>query len=438
MSGTKIAQKKNSVFTIADQICAVLLALCPLLQHYVAPLYNAGITVMIVLAVYLMGRILMEAHTIKWRSLLFVALMVVYQVFRVINHGTSVAEFGQSGVFIVFVVAIALGKINLDTMLKACRAVCLLASGYLILQYVFYYLFKIHLQMAPTDLLIKSADQWVLVAQTGLAGVTGRVGNLYRPSAFFLEPSHMYIYAFPHLILLLFKEKITKKVLVMAGLISLGLVLTTSGMGIAAAVGVWGLFLIFRDERDGTFSFKNILRKRNLIAMGLLIVGFIGAVVCVPFVRSAVLRVFVPGATGSTAITGRVSGAWSYIAPMTFWQWIWGVADNTNGITTNFPGLLDALYRHGLIGVVLSYELYVKCMTKLPLAYKLMGAVILITSLFSGHTHSLVGMMYFLLVLMSGFACVDEDKSPIQIYTIPGRDTILSRMFKKKESTDNV
>ena len=44
MSGTKIAQKKNSVFTIADQICAVLLALCPLLQHYVCVLYNAAIT----------------------------------------------------------------------------------------------------------------------------------------------------------------------------------------------------------------------------------------------------------------------------------------------------------------------------------------------------------------------------------------------------------
>lgn len=437
MSEIGIAQKKNSLFTITDHICAVLLALCPLLQHYIAPLYNMAITVMIVIAAYLILRILLDVHNVKWGAIAFVAVMVAYQIFRVVNHGTTVAEFGQSGVFIVFILAVALGKINLDTMLKACRAVCLLASGYLILQYVFYYLFKIHLQMAPTDLLIKSADQWVLVAQTGLAGVTGRVGNLYRPSAFFLEPSHMYIYAFPHLILLLFKEKITKKVLLMAGLISLGLILTTSGMGIAAAAGIWGLFLVFRDERDGTFSFKNILRKRNLIAMGLLAVGFIGATVCVPFVRSAVLRVFIPGATGSTAITGRVSGAWSYIEPMTFWQWIWGVADNTNGITTNFPGLLDALYRHGLIGVVLSYELYVKCMVKLPLAYKLIGAVILITSLFSGHTHSLVGMLYFLLVLMSGFACVDQDKSPIQSYTIPCRDTVLSRIFKKKESADN-
>lgn len=437
MSEIGIAQKKHSLFTIADHICAVLLALCPLLQHYIAPLYNMAITVMIVIAAYLILRIFLDVHNVKWGAIAFVAVMVVYWIFRVVNHGTTVAEFGQSGVFVVFVLAVALGKINLDTMLKACRAVCLLASFYLIFQYIFYYGFKIHLQMAPTDLLVKSADQWILVAQTGITGVTGRVGNLYRPSAFFLEPAHVYLYMFPHLILMLFNDKITKKVLAMAAMISLGMVLTTSGMGIAAVGGIWALFLIFRDERDGSFRLANILRKRNLIALGILVLGFAGAMVCVPFVRSAVLRIFVPGSTGTTAIGGRVNRAFDLVMTMESWQWLYGMADNTHGLGIHMPGILDVLYRHGIIGTLLSYELYVKCTCKLPLAYKLMGAVILVTSLFSGHTHSLVGMLYFMLVLMSGFNYVDKERASICTYSTPTGDTVFSHLFKKKAKAEN-
>lgn len=423
--------KRNNALSYLDCLFAALLAFCPILQHYRAPLFNAAITVLALMAGYLCVRLVQDVRSIEWRRLCFVAVMVVYQVFRIVNHGTSITELGQSTVFIVFTVAIALGKINLAFMLKVCRNVCLLASAYLVLQYIFFYLFEIHLQVVPTELLIPTADQWILGAESGLAGVTGRVSSLYRPSAFFLEPAQVYLYMFPHLILLLFNEKITKKVLAMAALISLGMVLSTSGMGIAAAGGIWALFLIFRDERDGTFRFKNILRKRNLIAIGILLVGAIGAVLFVPFLNDAVMRILVPGQTGSTAITGRLSKALELVSTMSPGQWFFGVADNTHGIEFHIPGFLDVLYRHGVIGMLLSYELFVHCLFKVKFSHKLVCLVILITSFFSAHTHSTVGMLYFLMVLVSGFADMEDSRWQIRAYQAPSDKLLINRLCAK-------
>lgn len=429
MNKDSLRMQKDPVLVTVDRLCAILLALCPLLQHYVSPLFNVGITVMVLVAGYLMARMLLGVAHFRWSYLGFVTPMIVYQVFRVVNHGTTVTELGQSMVFIVFMLAVAFGAIDTKMLLKACRFVCLLAAGFLVLQYVFFYLFDIHLQVVPTQYLIPMADKWVLVAESGLAGITGRIGSLYRPSAFFLEPSHAYLYMFPHVILLLFNEKITKKTLSMALLISLGVLLTTSGMGIAAIVGTWGLFLVFRDERDGTFHLKNILRKRNLIAMGLLVMAFVGAVVFIPSIQQAVLRIFIPGATGKTAIDGRVDNALELVKNMTPIQWVFGISDNTHDVSAHMPGAMDILYRHGLVGLLLSYELYVKCVCKLPIAYKLVGAVVLVTSLFSAHTHSTVGMLYYVLILMNGFHYVSREKCRVEPYAEPHSGHLLYRLY---------
>lgn len=203
----------------------------------------------------------------------------------------------------------------------------------------------------------------------------------------------------------------------MALLISAGMICSTSGMGIGATMGIWGLFLILRDERDGSFSIKNVFRKRNLIAAAILVVVFLVAVQNISFLRRAVTRIIVPGKTGSTAISGRTAKALELVSTMTVKQWFFGVADNTHGITFTVPGLLDVLYRHGLIGLILSYELYVKCIFKLKFSYKFIGVVILISSLLTGHTHSTVGMLYYVLVLMSGYHALEPDRLPIQLYT---------------------
>lgn len=412
-------QKHEKIFVKLDCICAVLLALCPILQHYVGLVFNAALTVMVVLVPYLLLRVISNWGKLQLPALRVVLVMIAYMFFRVVDHGTSITELGQSGVLILFFAIAALGCIDLKLFCKAALMVSMLASALLAVQYVGFYIFKFHIQMVPTDLLLPSAEQWILGAQTGLAGITGKINDFYRPSAFFLEPSHFFIYAFPHLFLVLFGGK-EKKHLYAALLISLGMVLTTSGMGIAATVGAWVLYFALYDEKNHVFSVKNIFRKRNLILVGGVVVLFALAVAVVPSVRRTVVRIFATG-TGVTAITGRISKALKGLQGMTFWQWIVGVEDTTHDISYNMPGLIAAIYRHGLIGMILSVELYTKSIYKLKLPYALVAAVILITSFFSAHTHSTVGFMYFSLILLSGYQTDAREPEPRLFPAVIGR-----------------
>lgn len=394
-------EKVEARSAVPDRIAAALLALTPILQHYQGLVYNAALTLLVLLVPYLLLRTVTRLGEYRSSNLGVVAVTVVYLIYRVVDHGTSMVELGQSGVLAIYMMAMAFGCVNVKSFCKVGLLISVLTSCLLLLQYIFFYLFRIHLQMVPTDLLLPSAEQWILGAQTGLAGVTGKMSDFYRPSAFFLEPSHVYIYLFPHLLLQLFGGK-GKRSLLTAALITMGLVLSTSGMGIAFAVGSWGLYFIFHNEKDGTFSFKNVVRKKNLIMLGFLLVAFALAFFFVPTVKRTVTRIFVTK-TGVNAIGGRIDKALSGLKNMTFLQWIIGVEDTTHGISYNMPGIMAALYRHGLIGMTMSADIYAKSVYRLKLPFAMTGAVILVTSLFSAHTHSTVGMLYFVLILMYGF-----------------------------------
>lgn len=392
-----------------DIIVAVLLAMCPILQHYKGLLFNSAITVLVISVPYLFIRMIPSAKNINFSSIKLVIPLIVYQLFRIINHGTTITEFGQSMVFIVIVVALAMKCINLSALVKVARGIAILASICLILQYITFYIFGFHIQLVPTGLLISSAEQWILGAQTGLAGVTGVIRSFYRPSAFFLEPSHLYLYLFPHLLILLFEKGFNREAFIKSIIITIGLILSTSGMGVMFAVGAWVLFIVLRDEQTGDFSIKNIFRKRNLIVLGIFLVAFIISAMYVPFVRRTVMRIFSKG-SGTNAISGRIKSAMSLFEGLSIKQWILGVADNTHAFSFNIPGFMGVLYRHGILGTLLSYEFYCKSLFKLRVSYVLVAAIVIVTSFFSAHTHSTVGMLYYIFILMNGFYIVHNEK----------------------------
>lgn len=393
---------------IGDTILAVLLALCPLLQHYKGPVYNMAITVLVIGVPYISLRMLSRWEQIKPSRFLIVLVPVIYQLYRIVNHGTSVVEFGQSAVFIAFLLALALDCIDLRTLVRTAQLVCLVASVALIAQYVCHYVFDFHLQLVVTDWLLPSAEQWILGAQTGLAGITGKISSFYRPSAFFLEPSHVYIYMFPHLFILLFQNGSAWKTILPACLITVGLILTTSGMAVMVVAAAWVAFFLLYNNKEHSFSAKNIFRLRNLIVVCLLLVVFWLLMENVPTIQRTVSRIF-SGKKAGTAIDGRVTEALKRLKRFDVMQWIFGIADVNADFRFYLPGAYDAIYRHGLIGAVLSMEFYCKSIFKLKLSHFLVAIVVVATSFFSAHTHSTIGMLYFTFILMHGFRIADED-----------------------------
>ena len=264
-----------------DKIAAVLLVLCPLLQHYVGLVDNAATTVLLMVALYLIPRVLPHLKELTFSALKPVLAIVAFFVFKLFAHGTSVIEVGQVVLFVGFMVAYSLNCIDTGSMVKTGTHVAVLASGILLAQYFCYYILGFHLQMVPTGLLLPESAPWILGAQTGLAGITGKIGTLYRPSAFFLEPSHLFLYCFPFLMLNLFAGKKGEDTLVRSGLIAASLVLCTSGMGIATAACAIGLFLVTINWKERTFHISNITKKWNLILLGSLLGLFLLAVLFV-------------------------------------------------------------------------------------------------------------------------------------------------------------
>lgn len=389
--------------TVVDRICAFLLALTPILQHYKGPMYNLAISTLIVIFIYFFMKLLVltQYRKISFNEIFPVIPWVFFSIYKVVAHGTDFVEFMEYFILIVIYIAGATGCINVKHLITCAAKIAIVASICLIVQYICYYLLGFHLTLIPVSLLLSSSSQWIGLATTGLISITGNVGSLYRPSAFFLEPSHYFLYCFPILFLLLFSPDKSKLKLRWAILISLGMALSTSGMGIAVTAGAWGLYFATNGKKE--YKMSNILRPRNILLIVVILIVFIIAYFTVPFLNQAVNRIFYTNKSGSTAITGRTSQGMALILSMRGLPFIFGSSDSTSGITYNLSGFVDTMYKYGIIGIVLSYWFYLLGLLRLKGRFFWITAIIVVVSFFSAHTHSMFIGVYYLLILLEGF-----------------------------------
>ena len=185
--------------------------------------------------------------------------------------------------------------INLKYVARSAYLVAMAAGIGIILQGICYYLFGFHLQLVATELLLEESHAWVRLAETGIIGVTGYASAFYRPSAFFLEPSHMFLYFVPSLFLLLLTPDMNWLKRISAVILSVGLVLSTSGMGIAVVVGAWLLHLGFGNGKTNLLRFKHLFNKRNILRCIAFVLIFVVIALSLPFLRYSILRIFIGG-----------------------------------------------------------------------------------------------------------------------------------------------
>jgi len=441
---------------IADMLVGFLLAIAPLLQHYKGIVVNAGILVMVVCLPYVYLKLLFRFRNLQLKNALIVLPLVLFQIFRVIAHGTTFMEFAHGAVLSGYFVAISLGGINLKYVARSSYLIAMAAGIGIILQSICYYAFGFHLQLVITQLLLEESHAWVRLAETGVIGVTGFASAFYRPSAFFLEPSHMFLYFVPNLFWLLLSPGMNWLKRISAVVLSIGLILSTSGMGIAFVVGIWLLQLGFGKGKENLLRFKHLFCKENILRCIAFVLIFVVIAFVLPSLRYSILRIFIgnqtvnamivaeeaekaaelaeelenkdaeaaekaeqlavekaeaaaqaeelaAGNTGSTAVSGRIERAMSLIRyRMTGVQYLIGVSDSVDDVDFNLPGFFATMYKYGIIGTVLSYLFYVSCAIFSKGACRWMAIIILGISFFSAHTHGTFYMLFYVLMLMDG------------------------------------
>ena len=385
----------------SDKLVAFLFAISPILNNYQGPVVNAGITVLILIFPYEMIKLL-RAELIPAKSVGLVLPLYLFWMFKVIDHGTSVTELGQVLVYMILVLVFATGCIDPKLLLHYATMVACFASMCIMVQYFTYYILKFHLTLVPTNFLLSGASQWIQLAQTGRISVTGRTMAFYRPSSFFLEPSHMFVYLSAPLYCSVLSGNF-KRDKFKALLITAGTVLSTSGMGLMATAIVWGLFFVKNGVNSRRFSFRNLLRRETVL---ILIFGILALVVCffeVEFFRRSLLRIFTSGNDYSNAIEGRLGSASVLLSQFTFKELLVGISDHYSEVDFHMTGFNATMYKYGIIGTALSYIFYLRCLIDLKDQYFWLAALLIGVSFFNPHTHGTVYMLYFVTILLNGY-----------------------------------
>ena len=416
---------------VADWICVFLLALCPILQNYRGLLVDARATVFVICLPY----VLYKFWKVNYVNCVLTLPLLCFGLCKIFDNGIGFVELGREGLMCILLLAAASGVIDPQKFFTAILLIASLASVLIVLQYICYYIFDFHLQLVPTSLLLDNAEQWVKMAQTGRYSITGKMMSFYRPSSFFLEPSHMAIYCAPSIAFLLISPNMSKIRYFFAALITVGIMASTSGMGIMLALGLWMIFFVFyfgengspeeisfgkfkiksirikdihfKGKRVGRFTIKPFvikgitLRPLNI----LLIVGALLLVIVlyctVGFFRSSINRVLFSNG-GYNAIAGRTQTGAKAVSKLRGLEILFGKRNPGSMSSVYMSAFHSTIFDYGVIGLIFSYIFYTVSLFTLKRQYFWITLMILGLSFFSVHTHGSAYMLFFCTILFGG------------------------------------
>lgn len=402
----------------ADSVLMFLSALAPILQHYKGLFVNPSLAITSFVAIVALFRSSLRKVKVNL-AFLFLTLYGLYAAFI---HGVNMTYLLREIVQIVVFLAVINGSFHIKILLKYCRYIAVCATVLIIVQYLCYYILGFHLQLVAIPLLNPSNSQWFGLIRTGLIGVTGSRLSFYRPSAFFLEPSHFAIYCIPVIAVTLFSVTgDEKRERLCALFISLGVFLSTSGLGIAVVVMCWGIYLAFFYGQKGgvrTIDLRKLLNRRTIAVIFLFLIVLAVLYFGVPVFRQSVRRIFVSGVGSSmSAIDGRTATGRRSLKMLTGIRRFIGFGDIYDISNWNMAAFYFVTFRFGWIGTVLFYSFYVYSLFKLKREAQLMTVIFLIISFFTVHMFGAYYKLYYTMVILYGYVQLRREREEMRADT---------------------
>lgn len=273
---------------------AWILALMPVLSLYGISSINLdfGTIVIIVIIIYIAlkeKRVYLQISNNRiW--FLYLAYMVVSLAFpRLwgINSDASMVMRTIKNVIYILLLLISTSNnwINYQLFKECYMKICKLATIFILIQSVAFYVFH---------RTIPGYVNFMLISEGYGDRLSQPVTGLYRPTSFFYEPSHYFEYVVPSLIISLFgnERNITNKDIYFALLVSIGVVFSTSGMGMITLALCWGIWLL----KNG----KGLNIRKNVLLISILFLCAAVAFLRTSYAQSILLRVFGNAASGVT------------------------------------------------------------------------------------------------------------------------------------------
>ena len=234
MKTSNRAQSRNAI----GELYTLFIGLLPLLMMYKFPFVNFGMGVLLALAFlpYVFLCVFNKGCEISsWKSILTICFFSYY------CYSIS-ADFNSLVLYIVTAIHVLVAPKSLyfDRLMRIVEKFALIASIVIIFQFFLYSLFGIFFPFVW--------DAYVLDSLKGAGGLFEESSGFARMSGLFLEPSHYSKYALVALTFYLFENKINRRVLRNTIIITIGIICSTSGMGIVGALGIWGYYIVMKDN----------------------------------------------------------------------------------------------------------------------------------------------------------------------------------------------
>lgn len=401
----------GTVLISANGAFMLLVALAPILQHYKGIVINPSLAIIIFMAITAAFKLV----TKKVRFGTGFLLLALYGFYASVIHGINLVYLLREITQLVVYLAVINGLFDIKKLLKFSRVIATLATTLIIVQYICYYIFGFHLQLVATSLLDPGNSQWFGLTQTGLIGVTGTRLAFYRPSAFFLEPSHFAIYCIPSIVTELFSKNGDTRIARRRALyISLGVLMSTSGMGIGVVIMCWAIYFGFFYGQHGkvrTVQLKKLLNVRSIAMLLAFVLILVALYVGVPVFRKSVMRIFVSeGGSSITAVQGRTLTGRRALGMLTGIRRYIGFGDIYDISNWNMASFFFVTFRFGWIGTAIFYSFYIYSFMKLRREAQLMTLIFLILSFFTVHMFGAYYKMFYTMIIMNGYLQLEKGK----------------------------
>lgn len=385
-----------------NKLCALVFALAPILQHYIGVIQNAGFTVLVLISPILILKLLMKVSKsgINAECLVAILPLILFEFYTVVVHGFDASRLFYVLFLLLLYLSIASGCVNISYFVKYAVVIATLATVAILVEYFTHYVLHRNLDLKFLEYLVRDNTIWDKNAEAkeGL----DISAYFFRPSGFFLEPSHFFLYSFPLIGVCLLSPERNRKSMRAAIFISLGVILSTSGMGIACVIGLWLVYFVLKNN---DFGIKGALARffsaRTILIGAVAIVILFVAYLFVPFFQSSVDRIFTND--DHSAIDGRVRLASYFAKSITGRARFFGTPGITRDLEFNLSGFYATYFKWGIVGLIFTYWFYIQGIFKLKGAYFWISLIIVVISYYTAHTHGTFYMLYYILFLMNGY-----------------------------------
>ena len=378
-------------------VCAVVIALIPILFSYkqifsISPTYLTLMLCVPFVLIRLTNKRIISVKNIGW--------IAVYLLYCMVSHGVGRSEMTVTVLFLIYALAANSGVFDENLIWKSVVVISSIATVGILLQTLCYYLLGTRLFLCPTNLMeeaiwmnygVETSDQVLNLA-------------LYRPASFFLEPSMFAQYVVLGVMYLRLSEVNDKKSFRIAVFLSVGVIASTSGIGIATLIVVWLLSYWIEIVEN-----KKLLK--GLFGIFAFVIVFFIAYLVSDSLRESVLRVFGLGETSNyNAFSGRTNGIKFMFEALKGKPELWyGTGEYiVRWYTWGFlGGIFRTIYEYGMIGAILFVLIFLNLGLKTKSWHRWIAFYVLALSLVTGMSMQNIVFCYLLV-------CVEDRKSEHQ------------------------